>query len=128
MGPLELLYGWQALLCAFAANGVTQFVKTVLDLVIGKDERRSIRWLNRLMLPATPIILGAIYAMLVPWLPEPMTEYLAAHNIQGVSELIGRAAWGAACGQFAAFLFDRVKETLRATRGSSTPPGPYSNT
>lgn len=47
MGPLELMYSWQALLCAAAAFGVTQIVKRIIDVVYEKklveSERKKIR-------------------------------------------------------------------------------------
>lgn len=111
MGPLELLYGWQAVLCALAANGVTQLLKTTLALAMGKDRRAS-KWVKRVVLPLTPILIGATYAAFVPLLPGVLTQYLADNGIEGMGRTLSCMAWGAACGQFAAYLFDRVKNVL----------------
>lgn len=47
MGPLELMYSWQALLCAAAAFGATQIVKRIIDVIYEKklveSERKKIR-------------------------------------------------------------------------------------
>jgi len=107
MGPLEMMYGWQALLCATACVGVTKLVKTILDLVVGAKKRKANRWLSKLVMPLTPIIIGAAYAALVPLRPEVLHEYVAAHA-QGVWEYFAFAGWGAACGQFATMLHSKL--------------------
>ena len=116
MGPFEMLYGWQAVLCAIVAVGVTALVKTVLDLTMGKDERKANRWVTCLVLPLTPILTGAIYAMLVPFLPEVITTWFADNDVAAWQQLLGKAAWGGACGQFANYLYDRLKKTMGALR------------
>ena len=130
MNPLELLYSWQALLIAIAATGITQLVKTIIDIAWGhkdteptptmKDAKRvgeALRKrnliINRLVLPMTPIWTGALMAILVPIRPEAVMEYVTSQNIEGVGRLLVFAAWGAACGQFADYGFNKVKAALR---------------
>jgi len=130
MNPLELLYSWQALLIAVAATGITQLVKTVIDIVWGhkdaqptptaKDAKRVGEALrkrsvivNRLVLPMTPIWTGALMAVLIPIRPEVVTEYVTTQHIEGFGRLLVFAAWGAACGQFADYGFNKIKATLR---------------
>lgn len=125
--PLELVYSWQALLVAVAASGLTQLVKTSLDVYwgqksevetptyrdaarVGADLRRKKLILNRLVFPALTTTLGACVAVLLPVLPEALLRYMEAQEISGWGEYGLRALWGAACGQFASYLFDRVKE------------------
>lgn len=124
MGPLDILYSWQAILCALASNAGTQLLKSILDLKMSKEKRNASKRIH-ILLQVSPLILGAVYAMIIPWLPEPMLDYLADHDFQGHRVLLGRAAWGAACGQFAAFIFDKVKGML-ASHGKNA--GPYSGT
>ena len=130
MNPLELLYSWQALLIAVAATGITQLVKTVIDIAwghkdaeptpttkdalrVGEARRKRSVVVNRLVLPMTPIWTGALMAILVPIRPEAVMEYVTSQNIEGVGRLLVFAAWGAACGQFADYGFNKIKATLR---------------
>jgi hypothetical protein len=144
MGPLELLYSWQALLVAVAATGVTQLVKTILDVawghvdttptptmkdakVVGAELRRRSIILNRFVMPMTPILTGAVMAMVVPIRPDQLLEYITTHHIAGTGAMLVYASWGAACGQFADYGFSKVKAALgdvRTKRASSTPPPP----
>lgn len=110
MGPLEMLYGWEAMLCAIACIGISQLVKTILEVTVDKPWPI---WVKRLVLPMTPILVGALYAMAVPFLPPPILEWFAENgDIPLWRELLGAAAWGAACGQFANYLYDRVKKLM----------------
>jgi hypothetical protein len=135
MNPLELLYSWQALLIAIAATGITQLVKTVIDIAWGrkdvespstvKDAKRAGEILrkrnliiNRLVLPMTPIWTGALMAVLVPIRPEAIITYITEQNIEGAGRLLVFAAWGAACGQFADYGFNKVKAVLQGTSRS----------
>lgn len=130
MNPLELLYSWQALLIAVAATGITQLVKTVIDIAwghkdaeptpttkdakrVGEARRKRSVIVNRLVLPMTPIWTGALMAVLIPIRPEAITEYVEAQHIEGWARLLVFAAWGAACGQFADYGFNKIKATLR---------------
>jgi hypothetical protein len=135
MNPLELLYSWQALLIAIAATGITQLVKTVIDIAWGrkdvespstvKDAKRAGEILrkrnliiNRLVLPMTPIWTGALMAALIPIRPEAIITYITEQNIEGAGRLLVFAAWGAACGQFADYGFNKVKAVLQGTSRS----------
>ena len=120
LGPLTLMYSWQALLCATACVGVTQLVKTLLDLTMGKEKRKANKWITRLVLPLTPILVGAIYAALVPLRPEALVEYAAEHINDGW-QYVGYAGWGAACGQFSTMLHSKLKDFLTAQKVQPTP-------
>lgn len=142
MGPLEMLYGWQALLCAAACVGITQLVKAIIDTVYERkwakmDEaakkkatddagpskkakkggtlaRKQSIVVTRFVLPMTPILIGFIYANVVPFRPETLVEYVSEHVDGWAWEAMGWGAWGAACGQFSTFLYDRLKKTLES--------------
>lgn len=116
MGPLEMLYGWEAMLCAIACIGISQLVKTILEVSVKKPWPVSVK---RLVLPMTPIFVGALYAMVVPFLPGPILEWYAANEVPTWQMLLGAAAWGAACGQFANYLYDRVKKLMVDVRDRS---------
>lgn len=127
LGPLSLMYSWQALLCATACVGITQLVKTVIDIVYAKkvkdkagdklnakELRKDNVWLTRLVLPLIPILVGALYAMAVPLRPEVLVEYAQAHIEGRLPEVLAFAAWGAACGQFATMTHEKLKRFLKA--------------
>lgn len=71
--------------------------------------RKNSVWMNRFVLPLTPIIIGVLVAAFVPIHPEMLIEYLD----ENVSDWWGRtsvfALWGGACGQFADYIFSKVK-------------------
>ena len=113
MGPLDLLYCWQALLCAVACTGTAQLAKTVLDLLWpgGRDARRANRWISRVFLPLMPIVAGVAYAVVVPARPEVLTAYVEAMEAGG--GWLVYAAWGGACGQFADYGYAKVTKALQ---------------
>ena len=129
--PLDLVYSWQALLVVVVANGLTQLVKTLLDIYwgqtapeetptvkdaarVGAAIRRKKLIVNRVGLPTLTVVTGALTAIVVPMRPEALIQYVAAQSITGWGAYAIYGAWGAACGQFASYVFDRVKEFLTA--------------
>lgn len=113
MNPIEILYSWQALLCASACVGVTQLVKRALDVRLGEEARKASRLLSVLALPTLPIVVGALYALAVPMAPEALTAYLDAHGIEEADRALSLAAWGAACGQFSTWTYERAERWMR---------------
>ena len=133
MNPLDLLYSWQAVLVAIAATGVTQLIKTAVDVVwghkdatptptvqdakrVGEQRRKRSLIINRLVLPMAPIWTGALMAALIPVRPEAIVEDVTAQHIEGFSRTLVFSAWGAACGQFADYGFSKVKAALQGPR------------
>lgn len=114
--PLELMYGWQALLCAVACTGVAQLVKTILDLTMGAEKRKANRWVTRLVLPLIPIVAGMLYGLLVPFRPEALIAFVAEHADDAWGYL-GYSVWGGACGQFSAYLYTHVKKLIVTKAG-----------
>lgn len=121
MGPIEIIYCWQALLCAAAAWGVTQLAKTALDTVYEKkhgtsNARRRSLIVTRVVLPVIPVMAGLAYGVLVPLRPTVLDEYVAEHVSGSTMALVAYGAWGAACGQFSTFLYDRLKKLITQAR------------
>lgn len=112
MNPLDILYSWQALICASACVGVTQLAKRTLDVRIGEEARKASRLLTVLVLPTMPIAVGALYAVAVPMHPDALGAYLEAQGIDGGARALSLASWGAACGQFAVYVYERIERTL----------------
>ena len=142
MGPIELLYCWQALLIAIVATGITQLIKTIVDVAwgathpiptpamadakkLGEELRKKNLIMNRFVMPMAPILVGAVAALLVPIYPDELHTYIDTHAISGTSRAMVLALWGGACGQFADYGFSKVKAALgdfRARRESTPPP------
>jgi hypothetical protein len=76
---------------------------------VGKKSRSVL--IDRIILPMCPIVFGMGLAMLIPARPDPIVEYVKLHEI-GKSALLIYAAWGAVCGQFADYIFVKVKKKL----------------
>lgn len=108
LGPLSVLYSWQSLLLALGVASLTHVVKGAIDLKLGgKEERAKRMWANRVVLPLTPIILGAVGGAVVPLHPEALTEYLTSHSIVGFKQYVALAAYGGAVGQFSDYVWHR---------------------
>lgn len=110
--PLDLLFSWQAILCAAACVGITQLVKTSIDVAIGASRRKRSRALSLFVLPMLPIWIGAAYALAIPMHPEVLGQYLTTQAIEGWPRALSLAAWGGACGQFSTYVYERVERTL----------------
>lgn len=134
--PLDLLYSWQGIMVAIAATGVTQLLKTVLDIVWGQVDPKSTptvkdaaRWgatmrrrsliVNRLVLPMFPILVGFIMALIIPIHPDVLIQYVDTNHIEGFGRHMVFGAWGAACGQFASYTFDKVKDAFQTKSATS---------
>jgi hypothetical protein len=130
MGPIEILYCWQALLIAVAATGITQLVKTILDVTwgarhptstpsmsdakkLGEELRKRSIIVNRFILPMTPILVGALLAIVIPAQPDVLIQYVRDNGHENSWKVyMIYALWGGACGQFSSYGFDRVKTAL----------------
>lgn len=89
---------------------------------IGKEVRQSNVWLNRVVLPVIPIVIGALIGGFVPLRPEVLIEYVEGHVDGWYTQAFVYSIWGAACGQFADYTFSKAKSLLKAvidSRGAS---------
>ncbi len=118
LGPLEMMFSWQALLCASACVGLTKVPTTIVDVAMGKDKRKSNKWLSKVVFPMLPVVFGIVYASAVPLRPEVLIEYVNEHTT-GFWQYIAYAGWGGACGQFSTTLYDKLLEFFR--HGKSEP-------
>lgn len=109
LGPLSILYCWQSCLLAVGVSSVTHGVKRILDVLVGGKEARQKKLIvNRIVLPATPILLGALGAMVVPIHPDALTAYITARGLSTFESLLCLAAYGGAVGQFADYFWHRI--------------------
>jgi hypothetical protein len=138
--PLEILFSWQALLVAITVAGLVRFIKAIIDAVKGSEWRKARKWIELFLLPSLAVFLGALTAVIVPLHPDVMTEYLdKVPEAQQWAIPAVYALWGAACGQFSSYTYDRVVAVLRAgaplleraldtvkkaAKTTSTPPPP----
>jgi hypothetical protein len=124
LGPINILICWQSILLALCVATATHGVKTVIDLRIegGKIARQEMLVVNRLVLPATPIILGSLAAMFIPILPDALTQYITEHHIEHGKRLITLAAYGSCVGQFADYVWHRfsgIKDDLQKRQAAN---------
>lgn len=173
MGPLEMIYSWQAMLVACIAWMVTQFVKTAIDIhaghsviqkqsmlppapesatataevpggtvsvtvvaapdnvtyrdsakpvpiqakaQVGREARRDAPILNRIVLPVVPVLVAALIGAFIPVHPEVLQTYVESKiHIWWQADLV-YAMWGAVCGQFSSYIFDKVSKGVEAFR------------
>lgn len=117
MEVLELFYSWQAVLVAVACIGITKLVTTILEMAkILSDKGDGPVWTRRLLLPLLPITIGFLVAAFVPLRPEFLVDYVNTHVQGWWWTTLSYGAWGAACGQFAGYSYDRLKDLLEARR------------
>lgn len=109
LGPLSVLICWQSLLLALCVATGTHGVKSAIDYAIegGKEARRQKIFVNRIVLPATPIVLGAAVAVLVPLHPEALLQYITDHGLGGGKKLAIMIAYGSCLGQFSDYVWHR---------------------
>lgn len=128
MGPLEVAYSIPAVILAAMVVGLTQLTKTLLDLwfgirtpnlvpgtalAAGKADRQDRVFLNRLILPAIPVLWGVLLAVAIPFRPEAVTEFVTAQVPQKWATYVIFGMWGATVGQFADYIYTRLKELIR---------------
>jgi hypothetical protein len=75
------------------------------------------------------VLFGVLCAILVPAHPDVIMAYVSEHHIEGNGATAVFATWGAACGQFADYLFAKAKGAMEVFArsggsggGSSSPP------
>lgn len=113
LGPLGILYCWQSCVIAFLITTLTHGVKRLIDYNMGgKETRQQSLLINSIILPATPITLGALLGVLLPLHPEELIKYMADHNITGFKAQMVFAAYGAAMGQFADYVWARYSSVV----------------
>lgn len=113
LGPVEILYNWQSIVLAAGVSAVVQGLKKTLDIVVGgKDKRKAIRWVTQVLLPLSPLLFGALGAIIVPLHPEKLTEYVAANA--NAKPWVAHGAWGAAVGLLSDYLYQRVRLVMDA--------------
>ena len=129
MEQLAIFLGWQALLVALVSSAFTELTKRVINVLlavkndndghlsmlerIGDDLRRETVFINTILLPALPLVFGASAAFALPH-PEEMILYMNTHTLPLWKTHAAYAVWGAMCGQFSGWLFDRLRSTVMA--------------
>lgn len=129
MGPLEMFFSAQSVLCAVIVVMVMKLVTTILTGTMGKESSgrpkyRRNKWVTKLFLPLVTVGLGAAYGWLVPFRPEVLAEFFTEHpEVEGWHTLADMS-WGAACGQFSQTLYDRVKGMAQVVRRNGRDDSP----
>jgi len=117
--PIYIFFCWQSLVLALAVSGSVQFIKRVLDTRMGVERRKNNKYITRVLLPTLGLFLGALYANIMPVRPEILITYVTNHKESWANPVWGMAAtyggWGAAVGQFADYIFTKVKRLIEAS-------------
>lgn len=117
LGPLGVLYSWQSCVVAFLITTFTHGIKALIDYKMGgKESRQESLFLNSILLPATPILLGALIGSVLPLRPEALMNYMIEHNIQGWSAHLVFAGYGMAVGQFSTYVWDRYSSLITGVK------------
>lgn len=116
MGPLDLFFGIAPLLLAGIIWMLVQLLKAGIDYRLGREKRREKVWLTRIVLPAIPPVLGFAIAMFLPLRPESLVDFASRAELSDWQARAVYGAWGAAVGQFADYLYSKLKSFIQDTR------------
>jgi hypothetical protein len=119
MGPLDLFWGIAPLLLAGVVWMLMQLIKTGVDMRIGREKRKEKLWLTRILLPALPPVIGFALAMFIPLRPESLTDFVSRAELTDWQARAVFGAWGAAVGQFADYLYSKLKSLIQDARPQS---------
>lgn len=135
MEQLAIFLGWQAFLVALVSSAFTELSKRVINILlavkndndgrltmlerVGDDLRRETVFINTILMPALPLVFGALGAWVLPH-PEEMILYMKTHTMPMWKMHAAYAVWGAMCGQFSGWLFDRLRSTICAVIAKKT--------
>ena len=116
--PLQLVYCVPAVLLALAIVALTETTKRIVDVAYGKDEegvpqRKKVPWLNRIVFPSIPVVFGIILAALIPLRPSVLVEAVEANDSGWWGNAASFGLWGAAVGQFADYIYSKVKSAIK---------------
>lgn len=110
----EPIGAWQVVLCALTCGLLTEGLKRLLDTVLGREFRRASPAIT-LALTAAPLVFGVAYALVVPFVPTAILDFLDAREVTGWQRLVGLGAWGFFCGSFGNWAY-LVAKTLKRKR------------
>lgn len=116
MGPLDLFFGIAPLLLAGIVWMLMQLIKAAIDLRVGREQRREKVWLTRIVLPAIPPVIGFALAMFIPLRPESLVDFVGRADLTDWQARAVYGAWGAAVGQFADYLYSKLKAFIQDSR------------
>lgn len=105
---------WQVVLCAMTCGLLTEGLKRLLDTALGRERRKTSPAIT-LVLTAAPLVIGVAYALVVPFVPTAILDFLDAREVTGWQRLVGLGAWGFFCGSFGNWAY-LVVRTLKRKR------------
>jgi len=107
--PIEIFYCWQAVVTALMVYMLTQALKSYVPLLYTPKTAKGKVVFKRGLMVTLPPILGFIVAALIPIHPETLISYVTEHASNKLDSVMIYGAWGAAVGQFADYLYTKVK-------------------
>ncbi len=110
--PIDIFYCWQAVVTALMVYMLTQAFKTLFPYVYTPKTEKGKVFYKRVVLVILPPILGFIGSAFVPIHPEILISYVAEHANSKFDSMMIYGAWGAAVGQFADYLYSKIKKFI----------------
>lgn len=108
LGPIAVLVCWQSVVLAVAVASLTHVFKRAIDYRFGSPEiRRKHIWVQRLLLPSIPLMLGVLVSVSVPLHPDALMTYMASHEFVGLRKWAILAIYGLVVGQFSDYVWSR---------------------
>lgn len=112
-GPVEVFISLPAIVAAIVVAVATTGAKAVIDVACGGTAKRKLNpWLSKVVMPAVPLVLGALYGAFVPFRPEYLAEYVASHPESPI--MVVGAAYGVVVGQFSDYIYTRITKLMKA--------------
>lgn len=122
LGPISAIICWQSIILAMVVVTLTHGVKKALDSAMGGAEaREKVKFVDNLVLPAIPIVLGAVLAMVLPLTPDLIAAWVVDHALSKLNRLLVLASFGVVVGQFSDYAFHRISGLLEKQEAAVAP-------
>jgi hypothetical protein len=126
LGPLNVFICWQTILFSIGISLISGGIKSTIDYFIGKsylkeeldgnetevsvgkEIRKSSRFLTRVLMPSVPLLIGAILALFVPLIPDLLVAYIKTVKNGWLVLMF----YGATCGVVADYVYNHYKKNF----------------
>lgn len=122
LGPISAIICWQSIILAMVVVTLTHGVKKALDSAMGGAEaREKVKFVDNLVLPAIPIVLGCVLAMVLPLTPDLIAAWIVEHALSQGKRLLVLGSFGIVTGQFSDYAFHRISGLLEKSEAAVAP-------